>query len=217
MKEKKIYKILLDLIGVVCIGIGVAFNASAQLGNDPVGIVYDGLRNALNLSHDQLGLASNIINYGLVVIMLLVGRRYINIGTFIYTIPYGFFVNIGTKLYQWIIPSDEIFYRIGASTAGTLILCAGVGLTIAVNIGLDPVTGVVMVIKDKLKWQYRTTKICFDLILIVIGVLMGGIFGWITIITALTAGPIIQFMAKQFIKIINYDKNDKMKNKIEVL
>ena len=53
---------LLGIAGIIFIGIGVSFNASAALGNDPIGIVYDGIRSALNLSSEQLGMTSNIVN-----------------------------------------------------------------------------------------------------------------------------------------------------------
>ena len=49
-------------VGIILVGTGVAFNAAASLGNDPIGIVCDGIRNAVNLSSEQLGMASNIVN-----------------------------------------------------------------------------------------------------------------------------------------------------------
>lgn len=50
------------VLGVLLIGTGVAFNAMAQLGNDPVGIFYDGVRSVLGLPQSRLGLASNAVN-----------------------------------------------------------------------------------------------------------------------------------------------------------
>ena len=62
MKREKRIRIILAILGIILVGTGVAFNAAAALGNDPVGIVYDGIRSALNLSSEQLGMASNIVN-----------------------------------------------------------------------------------------------------------------------------------------------------------
>ena len=82
MKREKRIRIILAILGIILVGTGVAFNAAAALGNDPVGIVYDGIRSALNLSSEQLGMASNIVNIVLVVIIFFWERHYVNIGTF---------------------------------------------------------------------------------------------------------------------------------------
>ena len=41
MKREKGIRIILAILGIILVGTGVAFNAAAALGNDPVGIVYD--------------------------------------------------------------------------------------------------------------------------------------------------------------------------------
>lgn len=100
MNNRKIGKLILALAGIILVGTGVAFNAAAALGNDPVGIVYDGIRNAAHLSAQQLGMASNLVNLVLVCVIFFLGRRYVNIGTFIYILPYGAVVDLGSRLYS---------------------------------------------------------------------------------------------------------------------
>lgn len=80
MNNRKIGKLVLALAGIILVGTGVAFNAAAALGNDPVGIVYDGIRSAAHLSAQQLGMASNVVNLVLVCVIFFLGRRYVNIG-----------------------------------------------------------------------------------------------------------------------------------------
>lgn len=195
MKKEKIWKLVLAFAGIVLVGTGVAFNAAAALGNDPVGIVYDGIRNAANLSSEQLGMASNIVNAVLVVLVFFTGRHYVNIGTFVYIIPYGVIVDLGGRLYHLLFHTQTLTVQIAGATIGCLLLYTGVAMYIATDIGLDPFTGVVMVIRDRLGKEYRVVKICFDICCIVLGFVLGGKLGVITIITALTAGPVIQFLA----------------------
>ncbi len=190
-------KMFYALLGIFLIGMGVALNSCARLGNDPIGIVYDGVRNIANLNSEQLGTASNIVNCGLILLLIFTGRRYVNIGTLIYILPYGFFVNLGTKLYDNLFSSNSIHFQWLTVAAGCLLLYTGVAIFIVVDIGLDPFTGVVMVIRDKIKWDYKRTKIMFDIIMVVIGAALGGKFGAVTLITALTAGPVIQFFSGQ--------------------
>lgn len=192
-------KIFYALFGIFLVGLGIAFNNCARLGNDPVGIVYDGVRNIAKLNSGQLGMASNFVNYGLIVLLIFIGRRYVNIGTFIYILPYGFFVSVGTKLYHYLFASNtnNIYFQSLAVVVGCLLLYTGVAIFIVVDIGLDPFTGLVMVIRDKIKLDYKRTKIMFDVTMVIIGTILGGKLGVVTIVTAMLAGPTIQFLANR--------------------
>lgn len=88
---------LLGIAGIIFIGIGVSFNASAALGNDPIGIVYDGIRNAAHLSPEQLGMTSNIVNIVLIIIVFLAEKHYVSIGTLVHLLFYGNAVSMEGK------------------------------------------------------------------------------------------------------------------------
>lgn len=192
LKRGNGWKIAAAFIGIMLVGIGVAFNAEAALGNDPVGIVYDGVRSALNLTSEQLGMASNMVNLALMVLVFFTGRHYLNIGTFIYVLPYGFAVDLGGKIYHWIFRSQILPEQIAGAVMGCLMLYVGVALFIAVDMGVDPFTGVVMILKDRLHMEYRKVKIGFDVCMMILGVILGGRLGVVTLVTAVTAGPCIQ-------------------------
>ena len=81
-----------------------------------------------------------------------------------------------------------------------MLLCMGVAVYITVDIGVDPFTGVVLLIRDRLNKEYRYVKIGFDIAMIVIGTALGGKLGAVTIITAFAAGPAIQFFSEQLKK-----------------
>lgn len=180
------------LLGVFLVGIGVAFNNCAGLGNDPVGIIYDGIRNAGGMNAEQLGLASNLVNCVLTLFLWFAARRYISIGTLVYFIPYGFFVSIGTRLYHFLTSSEALLSRIGFSVAGCLLLYLGVAIYITVDIGVDPFSGVVLWLRDLVQKEFCYVKISFDLTMIILGTLLGGRLGVVTVVTALSAGPVIQ-------------------------
>lgn len=172
--------------------LGLAMNNRAHLGNDPVGIVYDGIRCAANLTPEQLGMASNAVNIALVVLLFFIGRHYISIGTLIYFLPYGTFVSIGNKICSELFLSETFIARVGLSVLGCLLLYLGIAIYIVVDIGTDPFTGLVLVIRDRLQKEYRLVKIGYDVALIVLGALLGGKLGVVTVITALLGGPVIQ-------------------------
>lgn len=202
MKTINRNKLLLAAAGILLVGIGIAFNAAAALGNDPIGIVYDGIRNTAGLSPQQLGMASNLVNIALVAAVFLLGRRYVNIGTFIYIIPYGTIVSLGGKLYGILFQVQTLPIRMLGAAIGCLLLYTGVAMFIIADIGLDPFTGMVMIIRDKIGKEYGTVKVCFDAGCIILGFVLGGKLGIITILTALSAGPLIQLFANRFAKMM---------------
>lgn len=203
--KQSVKAIISAVVGILFVGIGVAFNNCAGLGNDSIGIVYDGVRNTANLTTEQLGTASNYINFGLAIILFFISRKYISVGTLIYILPYGFFVSLGTGLYNLLSLPETIIFRALVATVGSLLLYLGVAIFIATDIGVDPFTGIVMVIKDKTNKEYAPIKIMFDISMIIIGIILGGKFGIITLITALTAGPVIQFFTKKVRKLFKFE------------
>lgn len=206
MKKIKMNKLVLAIVGIILVGTGVAFNAAAALGNDPIGIVYDGIRNSAHLSEEQLGMASNVVNIVLVIIVYLLNSRYVNLGTWIYIIPYGTVVTFGGKLYHAVFTSQSLFTQMIGAFCGCMLLYTGVAMYIAADVGLDPFTGLVMVLRDKIGKEYKVVKVCFDMCCILLGVLLGGKLGVITIITALTAGPVIQFLSNKIGGLMKHNK-----------
>ena len=197
MKKRNVTgkSIVAAVFGVFLVGIGLAFNNCAGFGNDPIGIVYDGIRSIGGMDQVRLGMASNLVNLSLLALLFFVGRRYINVGTFVYLLPYGFCVDAGNFLYRALVHSESFGVRIAFSAAGCMLLCLGVAIYITVDIGVDPFTGVVLVLRDVLKKEYQYVKIGFDIAMIVLGTVLGGKLGLVTVITALVVGPGIQFFS----------------------
>lgn len=197
------YKVIMVAIfGIFLTGMGVALNSCAGLGNDPVGIVYDGIRNTAKLNSEQLGTASNIVNAILIIILIFAGRKYVHIGTLLSVLTYGFFVNLGTKLYHFMNIPDSFINNCITSVVGCTLLYLGVSIFITMDIGVDAFSGIVLLIRDKCGLDFKRVKVIFDLCMIVLGTVLGGKLGAITFITALTAGPIIQFFADNFKKLL---------------
>lgn len=210
MMEKKstitVKKVTLSLIGIFVVCIGLAFNNNTLLGNDPVGIVYDGVRAFFHLSRMQLGFVSNFINVVLIAFLYFFGRKYLNIGTFLYLIPYGTFISIGSYLYPIIFTNDQLVTRLLAGLVGTSFYYLGISIFVASEIGVDPFNGFMLTIRDFTGWSIRRSKITMDVVLTAVGFALGGTFGLITVVTALTTGPAIQFLSGIFKKIFYSEK-----------
>lgn len=192
--------IALALLGIFLVCMGVAFNNNTQLGNDPVGIIYDGLRTTFHLEQAQLGTVSNYLNVVLIIGLFFMDRHYASWGTLMYLVPYGVFVSIGSALYPMIFTSTTLLGRSLGGLVGISLYYLGISLFVAADIGVDPFSGFMLTLRDKTGWSMRRSKITFDGALIIMGVLLGGKFGIITILTALTTGPTIQALSSIFRK-----------------
>ena len=200
--ETYLWKIAIALVGVALIGFALAFNSAAMLGNDAIAVLYDGVRKVLGIPVEKLGLVTNLVNFIFLAVVFTLGRKYINIGTFIYALPLGNFVGIGFKLHEILNIPGTLEGRILTSFLGCSMLFLGLGIFIAVDIGMDPCTGVIMLIRDKIKGQYKTAKIICDVISLVLGFTFGGKVGVVTVIAAFIAGPTIQKISEVFDKTV---------------
>jgi uncharacterized membrane protein YczE len=200
-----IKSIAVSLSGIFIVCIGLAFNNNSLLGNDPVGIVYDGVRAFFELSRQQLGYVSNFMNVGLLLILFLLGRKYLNLGTFLYLIPYGVFISAGSRIYPFLFPGNALGMRLLAGLVGCSLYYIGISLFVAGDIGVDPFTGFMLTLRDLTGWSIRRSKMTMDVVLTVLGFILGGTFGLITLVTALTTGPAIQFLSARFRKAL-YNK-----------
>ena len=192
------FDILLALIGVSFCGIGAGFTKCASLGLDSIGIFYDGIRNVIGFPVDMLGVASFIVNGIIITFLFFASRKYVSLGTLIYIIAYGSFVTIGTIIYNAVFVENILIIRILFSFIGFMILYIGIGIFVAIDIGVDAFTGLVLFLSDITHFEMKYVNIAFVLILIIIGAVIGGEFGAATFITMIAAGPLITLFSKKF-------------------
>lgn len=196
-------------IGTILIGCGIALNNQANLGNDPVAIVYDGIKAVAGLSDSQLGIVVNLINWIMVGIVYWINKRYINIGTFMYIFPLGLIIDISTKLIQYYLPVHSILSEIIMAIIGFNLLFCGIGIYIAIDIGVDPISGIVLILKDKFQMPYRYIKMIFDTLCVGLGIALGGKFGVVTLCAAFGAGIVISIYTSLTQKYLQWRKDSK--------
>ena len=191
----------LAIAGAILCGLGCGLVNFASVGMDSVGIFYDGIRNILNLQPDQIGYASYIVSFVLFVFLLFADRKYVSVGSVIYIVFYGIFANLGTIFGETFIKTENTWIMYAVALAGLTLLYIGLGIYIAIDIGVDAFTGVVLWLSNVTHKKMETVKVIFDLALTVIGILLGGKIGVITVVSIALGGPAIAFFTKQVQKI----------------
>lgn len=192
-------KIVLCIFSLFCLGIASAFTMKAELGADPITVFYEGLSETLRIN---VGLMVNIINITLMLCVFFVNKKYISIGTLLYVVILGRFVNIGVFMYDLMNISGDFLPRFIVSIIGCFIAFIGLGVYMTIDIGIDPWTALAKIVSEKSNKSFRLTKTVLDLITLIIGMIFGGKFGIITIFCALVGGPIMQKTAEIIDKLL---------------
>ena len=182
-------KVFICTLSIFLLGLSGAINIKADLGADPITVFYDGVS---NFFHTNLGMTINLINFALTVVVFFVKRKYIHIGTLIYVVLLGVFVNMGVYFYDLCcIPSTWIA-RFLVSIFGCILAFIGIGMYISIDIGVDPWSAASLIICQKTGKSFRLIRFLQDAITLIIGISMGGTFGIITVVCVIVGGPAIQ-------------------------
>lgn len=213
--KKWAVKIITLMIGLTIAHLGCTLFILSNLGNDPYNVLIQGLfRSIYNatgfelLTHGRVHVAVCVI---IVLVLLIVDKSYIKIGTLLCMIFGGPIIDIFTVLLENII-TDSMIVRIVAMALGCVILAFGMTIVIKSDCGTGPNDLVAVVLSDKIKKNFGVIRIIVDVIFVVVGFLLSGTVGVGTLCCAFLVGPVAGFFMPVNEKIINgiYKKADIM-------
>ena len=178
-------KLMIIVIGSIIAAYGITLALYAGFGGATLAVLWQGIAKTFHLS---IGMASFIVALGMILFALIYDKSQIHIGTVLYQIVYSTCVDLFAachiySTYRWL----NFFIML----LGVLLFAVGTGLY-------------AFALAEKNNWQGKIVRMALDILVVIIGVLLGGKFGLCTIITVIISGPIIQFVnakAKQFFKI----------------
>lgn len=181
--------------GLICFGLGVAFSVKVKyLGLHPWDVLNVALFEHFGFS---IGTWSIIVGLMLIGISLLVSKKYINIGTFLNALLIGPIMDF--FLWLDILPdasnnwTDYLLLLLGISLTGL-----GGGLYVSGGVGAGPRDGFMLSMSERFRLSVVKARIMVELIVLVIGFLLGGPVFWVTFIYTLILSPIFQFSLKFF-------------------
>lgn len=188
---KKI-SLLLLIIGVGAIGFSIFMLRLADFGTDPFTTMNLGISSFIGVSFGNLQLAINIL---LLIIIAIISRKFIGIGTVANMVFVGyisdFFVVLFTTFYG---DSLSLSIRIILLIIGVILSSLGVAMYMHSAMGVAPYDAIPSIIKLKTNEHitFRTGRVIIDIIAVWVGFLFGATIGLGTIITASFMGPLIQ-------------------------
>ena len=188
-------RIIILMAGLTIAHLGVTLFLLSELGSDPFNVLIQGLFRSLSgvihsslLTHGRVHIAVCLI---IILILLIVDRSYIKIGTILCMICGGPIIDFFTMLLGPLgIQTASMIVRIPVLVLGCFILAYGMTVVIKSDAGTGPNDLVAIVISDKTKKKFSVVRIIVDVCFVVIGYLMGGTVGIGTVICAFLVGPV---------------------------
>ena len=180
----KLRQLLQVLSGTSLIGIGISLNYLANLGLGPWGVFHDGLSKTLNITYGR-----TIIITGIAVMLLWIPlKQKPGIGTIIDIFLVGTVADL-------IIPnfplSENIFVSLLLIFCGIILIGAGTAIYVGGNLGVGPRDGIMVGLEDK-GLKIGTARNIIELLAFLIGWLLGGLVGYVTILFVIGIGPVVQ-------------------------
>lgn len=189
-------RVVLLLIGLWIAHLGVTLFLQTNLGSDPFNVFVQGLFRAIpwpewaGMTHGRVHLLVSLL---IMVVLLVVDRSYVGIGTVLCMALGGPIIDVYTL---WLAPflneKLPLAVRVPMLAVGCVILAFGMTIVIRSQAGTGPNDLVAVVLSDKSGKPFGPVRIGVDLTFALVGFALGGVVGIGTIICAFLVGPAAQ-------------------------
>ena len=189
-------RVVLLLIGLWIAHLGVPLFLQTNLGSDPFNVFVQGLFRAIpwpewaGMTHGRVHLLVSLL---IMVVLLVVDRSYVGIGTVLCMALGGPIIDVYTL---WLAPflneKLPLAVRVPMLAVGCVILAFGMTIVIRSQAGTGPNDLVAVVLSDKSGKPFGPVRIGVDLTFALVGFALGGVVGIGTIICAFLVGPAAQ-------------------------
>lgn len=189
-------RVVLLLLGLWIAHLGVTLFLQTNLGSDPFNVFVQGLFRALpwpdwaGMTHGRVHLLVSLL---IMVVLLVVDRSYVGIGTVLCMALGGPIIDVYTL---WLSPflneTLPLAVRVPLLAVGCVILAFGMTIVIRSQAGTGPNDLVAVVLSDKSGKHFGPVRIGVDLTFALVGFALGGVVGVDTIICAFLVGPAAQ-------------------------
>lgn len=179
-------------IGFLLYGLALALIIRAQVGTSTWLVLEVALADLLGI---QIGTMTVYMGFA-VLILALVLRERVGWGTLGNILSIGPWLN----LFLWLIPApnDRLPLQIGMFLLGILVQGIATAVYIGVDAGAGPRDSLMLAIHRTTGVSIRAARGAIEVIVVLIGWLLGGPAGWGTVAFALLIGPSVQWAFKLF-------------------
>lgn len=178
--------------GLVLYGLTMALMVRARLGNDPWDIFHQGLSIRVGLSFGSVVILVGV----LVLVLWLPLRQMPGLGTVLNTILIGAAADVALGVLS--TPAG-LSGRIAFAALGIVGNGVATAMYIGAQLGPGPRDGLMTGLHRRTGWSIGRVRTGLEVAVVLVGVLLGGVFGVATLAYALLIGPLVQMLLPRFI------------------
>lgn len=190
-------RVLILMVGLTIAHLGVTLFLMSDLGADPFNVLVQGIFRTMESSFGwgflTHGNVHRVICFLIILVLLVVDRSYVKIGTILCMFCGGPIIDLFTWLLGGLLSVEALWMRIAMLAAGCVILAYGMTIVIKSDAGTGPNDLVALVISEKSGARFFVVRVLADVVFAGLGFLMGGVVGIGTIICAFLVGPVADF------------------------
>ncbi len=204
--KKYFWQRLVAMTGsVIVMGFALSLIIRVDWGTDPCTTLNLAISTRLGMS---LGNWQALFNTILFIFVILWGRHYIGFGT----LGNMFLVGYSIDFFSWLwdgfsVPTyfTSVPVKILVLIPALFIFVMAVGVYLTVDLGTAPYDALPYIIQKKIKKiSFRTMRMIWDITMLVLGILLGGQAGIVSILMAFCLGPAIAWVEKQIKKRVEF-------------
>ena len=189
-------RIIFMFLAVVVMGFGVALFVKGAMGADPFSTINLGISSRIGLS---FGMWQAIFNCALLVVVLVLDRSMLGLGTLANMFLVGFMADVFGKLLGTVLPETDqmgIAVRLLLTLGGVAAQIIGCSFYVTSNLGMAPYDCISFIVPNKTKIPFRWWRISIDIVCVAVGFFCGASVGIGTLIMAFGTGPLLPICNK---------------------
>ncbi|MEH7343839.1 YitT family protein [Bacillus sp. JJ1532] len=201
-------RFIVFIVGLLIMTLGVVMLILADLGATPWDVLHVGLYYKLGLT---IGTWTIIVGIAILAASSVILREFPKVGALLNMVLFGLFMDFHLMLPFMQTPSSLVG-KIIMFISGIVICCYGMGIYISAQFGAGPRDSLMIALTSKTGWKVAHIRLCMEIIVLLIGWLLGGPVFWGTVIIGISIGPIAGIALPQCQKLTDRFL-DKMKAK----
>lgn len=177
------------LLGLVVCGVGLAFIIRADLGLDSWNVLHQGLSEQTGIS---IGVVTILVGFAMFFISVPLGEV-IGLGTLLNVLLIG--ATIDLVLWPLDEPDSAVLQWVFL-LGGTALFAVGSGFYIGAGLGPGPRDGVMTSLAAR-GMRVGVVRTGIEIVVLIVGWLLGGSVGVGTVVFALTIGPMVAYFLRR--------------------
>ena len=180
------------LLGLVGFGVATAMMLHSGQGAMPWAVLDQGIVDRTGLAYGWV-----VLGIGLLVMLAWIPlRQRPGVGTVANIIVISLVIDPALWVLERLLPAPGLPAGIGLALGGIVLLGVSTAAYVGARFGPGPRDGLMTGLVQQTGWPVWLVKTGIEVSVVLLGVLLGGTFGWATVVFAFGVGPVVQISAR---------------------